>query len=106
VPFIDLSDLEEKEKLPGYKVKIIHSDNMTLAFWKIKAGAELSAHAHLHEQVTIVTKGSFELTVDGTPHVIKPDNVFIIPPNTPHSARAITDSEVTDAFYPVREDFK
>ena len=106
MPFINLSNIEEKEKLPGFKARMIHSDNMTFSFWNIKGGSALPAHAHIHEQITIVTKGSFELTVDGEAHVMKPGTAFIIPANIPHSGNAIVDSEVIDAFYPVREDFK
>jgi len=106
MPFIDLSDIEEKERVPGFKARIIHSDNMTLSFWNIKEGAALPAHSHPHEQITIVNQGVFELTVGGLAQVMKPGTAFVIPPNAPHSGRAISDAAVIDAFYPVREDFK
>jgi quercetin dioxygenase-like cupin family protein len=106
MPFINLSDIEEKEKLPGFKARIIHSDNMTFSFWNIKEGSAFPAHSHINEQITIVNKGSFELTVDGKHYLMKPGTVFVIPSNMPHSGKAMTDSEVIDAFYPVREDFK
>jgi len=106
MPFIDLSEIEEKERAPGFKARIIHSDNMTLSFWNIKEGAALPEHSHPHEQITIVNKGLFELTVGGLAQLMKPGTAFVIPSNVPHSAKAVTDSAIIDAFYPVREDFK
>ena len=103
---IDLNSIEEKEIVPGYFAKFVHSDNMTIAYWNIKAGASLPAHSHLHEQIASIIEGEFELTVDGTPHLLKSNNVFIIPSNTLHSGKAITDCKIIDTFYPVREDYR
>jgi len=53
-----------------------------------------------------VTKGELELTIDQETRIMKAGMVAVIPSNTNHSARAITKVEVTDVFYPVREDYK
>jgi quercetin dioxygenase-like cupin family protein len=104
--FINLSDLEEKELVPGYHVRFVHSDNMTFAYWTIDAGAALPDHQHPHEQVANVTEGEFLLTVDGETRGMKPGQVAVIPGNTPHSGKAVTDCKIIDVFYPVREDYK
>jgi len=104
--FIDLRALQQTEPVPGFKGRFVHSGHMTLAYWDITANAGLPGHKHMHEQVTMVTSGEFELTIDGETHILKPGMVAVIPSNTVHSARAITNCEVTDAFYPVREDYK
>ena len=103
---IDLNSIDEKEIIPGYFVRFVHSENMTIAYWNIKAGASLPAHSHPHEQICTVTAGEFELTVDGTPHLLKTDNVFVIPSNVTHSGKAISECKIIDTFYPVREDYK
>jgi hypothetical protein len=33
MPFIKLKNIEEKEIVPGYKARFIHSENMTIASW-------------------------------------------------------------------------
>lgn len=104
--YLDLNTVEEKEIVPGYFAKFIHSDNMTIAYWNIKAGASLPAHSHPHEQICLLLSGEFELTVDGKPQLMKPDNTFKIPSNIPHSGKAITDCKIVDTFYPVRDDYK
>ena len=104
--FIELKDIKQLEPLSGFKVKFVHSANMTFAYWEVKANAILPEHKHPHEQVSMVTKGQFELTINGKSKILQPGSVAVIPSNAPHSAVAITDCEITDVFYPIREDYK
>ena len=104
--FFKLTDLRETEPVPGYKVRFVHGEHMTLAYWRVGAGAVLPAHSHPHEQVSSVIEGEFELTIDGEAKTLGPGWVGVIAPNARHSGRAITDCRVVDAFYPVREDYR
>lgn len=106
MPFIELSTLEENEIVSGFHGTFVHTENMTVTFWRIKAGAELPEHAHLHEQVSVVTAGKFEMTLDGKTLQLEAGKIAVIPSNVKHSGRAITDCEILDTFYPVREDYK
>jgi len=102
----DLSALEAKEVFPGYTGKFIHSDQLTIAHWRIQAGHPLPEHSHPHEQIVHVVEGEFELTVQGNPHRLRAGMVFVIPSNVPHSGTGITDCKIIDTFCPVREDYK
>jgi quercetin dioxygenase-like cupin family protein len=102
----NLDDIKGKEIITGYTGKFIHSENMTLAYWDIAAGSPLPEHTHPHEQVVNVLQGNLELTVDGTPYLLGPGSVVVIPPNMPHSGKAVTACNVIDVFYPVREDYQ
>jgi quercetin dioxygenase-like cupin family protein len=104
--FMELKDLEAKEMFPGGVVRFVHSPHMTLAYWNFKAGVELPRHRHPHEQVTSVIHGELELTVGGETRRLVPGAVAVIPPDTEHEARPITECYVIDTFYPVREDFR
>ena len=104
--FVDLKDIHQTEPINGFKVKFAHSDNLTLAFWEIKANSILPDHSHVHEQMSIVTKGEFELTINEKTMTLRQGMVAVIQSNERHSAKAITDCEITDIFYPVREDYK
>lgn len=101
-----LKDVTTREVVPGYHAKMVHSENMTLVYWDIKAGYVLPDHSHPHEQVVNLLEGKFELTISGETKVMEPETVAIIPSNAPHTGKGITDCRVLDVFYPVREDYK
>ena len=104
-PVIYLDSLEYFAPFDGLKSKLIHTETQTFSFWEIEKDAELPRHQHINEQVSIVTKGTLELTIGDETFLMKSGMVALIPPNIVHHARAITDVEVTDVFYPIREDF-
>jgi quercetin dioxygenase-like cupin family protein len=104
--FVELSDSPRSEILPGFIARFVHSDAMTVSFVEIEKDAVLPEHHHLHEQISIVTDGELELTVDGETRILTPGTVAIIPSNVPHSARALTGCTVTDIFNPPRDDYR
>jgi len=106
MPFIKLSDIQEREMVPGFRAKFVHSDRMTCSYWTIAAGAILPEHAHPHEQVTNIIRGRFEMTLDGETQTIEPRSVVVIPSGAKHRGRAITDCFILDVFAPVREDYR
>ena len=106
MPYINLDHLETQEIFPGFHGKMIHTDNMTVAYWDIDEGCDLPEHSHIHEQVVNVLEGQLELIVGGDKHVLGHGDVYVIPSNVVHSGRAISDCKVIDIFQPVREDYR
>ena len=106
MPFLALSEIEEKEAVPGFHGKFVHTENMSVVFWRVDAGAKLPEHAHPHEQVSAVTSGEFEMILDGETRQLEAGTVAVIPSNMKHSGLAITACEIMDVFYPVREEYK
>jgi len=104
--FIDLKQLELHEIVKGFKGRFVHSKNMTVSFWQIEGGAILPEHAHLHEQISIVTKGQLKLIIAGETQIVSPGMVVVIPSNVIHKGEALTYCEVTDIFSPARDDYK
>jgi quercetin dioxygenase-like cupin family protein len=105
MPFLNIADIKSQEITPGYKARFVHSKNMTFAFWTIEPGMPLPAHSHMHEQVANVLSGEFELTVGNETKILSKGDVAIIPANVTHTGRALTQCEILDVFYPVREDY-
>ena len=103
---LQLNDLPEVEKMPGFKGKFVHTDTMTLAYWTIAAGADLPTHHHHHEQVINMLEGVLDLSIDGVTHRLTAGDILIIPSNRPHGGKAITEVKVLDVFHPVSEDYR
>lgn len=101
-----IENLPEKEMIPGFRGRFIHTGDMTVSFWKIAKGSTLPLHSHLHEQVTQVIKGTLELKVEGQTFILKPGDVISIAPYEKHEGKALEDCEVQDIFRPEREDYK
>jgi quercetin dioxygenase-like cupin family protein len=106
MPLHLLESIPEQEPVPGFHVRFVHTDNMTLAYWDIEEGALLPDHSHPHEQVANVMEGKLQLIVDGEENILTPGQVFVIPSNVAHGGKALTACKVIDVFYPVREDYR
>ncbi|MEH6537927.1 MAG: cupin domain-containing protein [Psychroserpens sp.] len=102
----EISNIPQREIITGFKARFIHSEHTTTAFWEVEAGAELHLHAHIHEQISIVTEGQFQMTIDNITKVYSSGMIVIIPSNIEHSGKALTACKITDVFSPVREDYK
>ena len=101
-----LTEIEPKEIIPGYHGRLIHSKNMSLAFWEVEAGAEVPEHAHINEQIMQVQEGQFQFTVGGITRIYGPGELVVIPSEVPHSGKAITSCKLMDIFSPVREEYQ
>jgi quercetin dioxygenase-like cupin family protein len=104
--FINLENIAGREIVPGFTARFVHSEHMTFSYWQVKEGAVLPEHSHPHEQVANLIAGRFEMTVAGEVKIIEPGMVAVIPPETKHSGRALTDCYILDVFYPLREDYR
>jgi quercetin dioxygenase-like cupin family protein len=76
-----INDVEEQELIAGTRVRFVHSDRMTVAYWHFDPDTHLPEHSHPHDQICNVIEGEFELTVD-------------------------TACKIIDVFSPVREDYR
>ena len=103
---IKLAEIVPKEIMPGYHGKLIHTQNMSLAFWEVEAGAKVPEHAHMNEQLMQVLEGKFEFTLDGITKTYEPGDLVIIPPHVPHSGLALTPCKLMDVFSPTREEYR
>ena len=105
MPIVDTNRLEVIERLPGWKGRYFHSPSMTFAHYEFAAGSTIHEHFHPEEEVYEVIEGKLEVTIDGKSQVAKPGVVAIVPANSPHSVRALTDGRLIVVDHPVRPDF-
>jgi quercetin dioxygenase-like cupin family protein len=88
-----------------FDVRFIHTDNITVAFNELKAGAEVPAHQHMHETIDYVQEGTLHMTISNETVQMNTGSVARVPSNIWHSAKAVSDCKVINFFYPVRQDF-
>jgi quercetin dioxygenase-like cupin family protein len=103
---IKISEIKEIEVITGFKARFVHTENTTLGYWKVKKGATLPMHQHIHEQITQVEEGEFQLTINGKTETYTKGMVAVIPPNVAHGGIALTDCKLFDIFSPAREDYR
>ena len=105
MPFIDTKTLPVNEKRPGWRGRIFQSETMTFAHWDFAAGSTIHEHGHEQEEVWHVLAGELEVTIDGLAQVAGAGMVAIVPANTPHAVKALSDGKAIVADYPVRPGF-
>ena len=105
MPFIDITSLKVVERLPGWYGRYFHSPSMTFAHYDFKHGAAIHKHFHPQEEVYEVIEGELEITIDGTAHIARPGVVAIVPSNSPHSVRALSDGRAIIVDFPLRSEF-
>ncbi|WP_421663773.1 cupin domain-containing protein [Lysinibacillus telephonicus] len=89
-----------KRKLLGYGGRLMMTE---VTFEKDAVG---SVHSHPHEQVSYITRGSFEFNLDGDVQIVRQGDSIYIPSGIRHGVKALEDeSTILDVFTPQREDF-
>ena len=88
--------------------RYITGRHLTLAQFPLAKGCIVPTHVHESEQFAHVMKGClrFRLGDDAAEAIdVRGGEVLVLPPNVPHSAEALEDSVVCDAFSPIRSDW-
>jgi quercetin dioxygenase-like cupin family protein len=99
-------DIPKVEMFPGFwRQTLVHSNDLMLCLFTWKAGASLPGHSHRHEQAGFVMTGAVELTIDGQIYITGAGCSYFVASNLVHSAKALEDSVVIDAFSPAREEY-
>ena len=99
---IETSRLNVKEPREGWSGRFFHSQNMTFAYYTVKTGAWIHEHSHPNDEVWNIIDGQLEITMAGETEVAGPGCAAVIPPNTAHSVKALTDLQAIVVDYPRR----
>jgi quercetin dioxygenase-like cupin family protein len=105
MPFLDVNSLPVVERLPGWRGRYFHSQNMTFAHYDFDRGASIHEHFHPEEEVYEVIEGELEIAIDGAARNVPAGLVAIVPANARHSVKALTDGKAIIVDYPVRHGF-
>jgi len=71
----------------------------------LKKGCVVPEHSHPNEQIALILSGALEFVVEGKSIIVRAGELIVLPPNVPHSATALEDTEDIDFFSPPRQDW-
>ena len=107
MPFLSLEGRPAIPVVDGVTVRTVLGEGIMMSFVTFAhADALVATHQHPHEQMGICTEGALELIIGDERRVAQVGDVFLVPPNTPHSARAVGGpARALAIFNPPREDY-
>ncbi len=95
------------DAMDGIRRKTLaYGEKTMMTEFRLEKGKTLPMHNHPQEQTGYLVSGHIILTIDGTPHNMRPGDSWCIPGNVEHGATIIEDSVAIEVFSPVREDYK
>jgi len=90
----------------GIERQMIWGERLMVCRLRFAPGVVTAVHAHPHEQITLVERGSVRFTVDGQERVAAAGDVLHFPAHVRHGATMLDEEVVlVDIFSPIREDF-
>lgn len=104
--FDDLAGMQPLRIWDGVAARAVEGDRSALAVVELDPGSLVPEHAHPHEQLGLVLRGSVEFRVADETRELGPGSTWRIPGDTPHEVRARPEGAVVvDVFAPAREDW-
>lgn len=101
---IQLFAAEKMGLFPGIDAQIFAGKNIMVMRVELAQGAIAVAHAHPHEQLSIVLQGEITFVIGEEQKTLKTGDAVVIPSDMLHSAEAVHACELIEVFSPVRED--
>jgi quercetin dioxygenase-like cupin family protein len=99
------AEIEPEPMNPLLTRQFVSGEKSMLARILLKKGCVVQEHSHPNEQIAYIVSGALEFVVAGVSQVVRAGEVLVIPPNVPHSAIALEDTEDLDLFAPPRQDW-
>ena len=69
---------------------ILKGDSGNLTLFSFDQGQGLSEHSAPFDASILILDGESEITIGGTPHLLKTGEFIIIPANVPHAVKALS----------------
>lgn len=99
IPFVELS--------PGLRFRPVFGRSLLFNYVYFDPHTQAPVHNHPEEQMGTVLEGELEFEVAGEKRLMRPGDVWVIPPYVPHGARTFDSACVAiDLFSPPRSGFR
>ena len=94
------------EVAPGIRRQVLsHDDAMMAVRVQFEKDAVGALHQHIHSQITVIERGSFDVTIAGQSRRLGEGDIYHVPPNAPHGCKALEPGVLLDVFAPRRNEF-
>ena len=104
--FDDLHELAPNVIWDGVIGRSLHGAEATLSAIELEPDTLVPEHAHVNEQIGILTGGSLTFRIGDEERDLLPGGTWVIPANTPHSVRSGPDgAALIEVFAPPRTDW-
>ncbi|MEW5910399.1 MAG: cupin domain-containing protein, partial [Thermodesulfobacteriota bacterium] len=85
--YFDVPGLKKVALAEGVTLRLVSGEKMSMAFYSLNPHAIIPEHAHPHEQMGTVLKGSLQLTIGGVEKIVTQGIAYHVPSNLPHGGR-------------------
>ncbi|ARS89435.1 cupin domain-containing protein [Natrarchaeobaculum aegyptiacum] len=102
----NLQDIAPYRDEPGFEQVLFRGIDQMVGFSKISPEKpDSEPHTHPYEQLNMLVEGRLDFLVNGERVELEPYDTLVIPPEVPHTSRAVEGETATlVAFWPLRED--
>lgn len=105
VKHIQWDKLPTESLNPFMDRQMVVGDKVMVARVLLKKGGVVPMHHHHNEQISYIESGALLFTIEGRDITVRAGEFLCIPPNVPHTAKALEDTVDIDLFTPPREDW-
>ena len=103
---VDWSSLPIEQLAEGVTRQMIVGERVMVCRLVLAPRTVTAIHSHVHEQITLVERGSADFFVEGQKRTAVAGEVLLFPSGIQHGATMLEDEVVLiDIFSPPREDF-
>ncbi len=107
VQWVKRDDVHPMSTAAGVEMRPMFGESFLTCWVKLEPGAGVPRHAHVHEQIGVITAGSLRVTAEGETRTLGAGEAYLVAPDVPHEATAgPAGAELVETFVPVREDFR
>lgn len=102
----DWTSIPIEQVAEGIERQMIWGEQLMVCRLRIAPRVVTAVHAHPHEQITLVERGTVRFIVDGRERISSPGDVLHFPAQCEHGATMLEEEVVLiDIFSPIRQDF-
>jgi len=104
--FDELSDMSPLQVWPGLIARALTGAEATLAQIELEPNIDVPEHAHVNEQIGVLTGGSMTFRIGDEERDLRPGGTWVIPAHVPHSVSSGPDgATLIEVFVPRRDDW-